>query len=280
MAISGLGYSGAESTLSLLSAGNKPAPGTRVHSAGNEGSYIQTSPDISHPVTTDIDAINLLLDYLPDVHAASNPNLLVYSLAGDLGELGSSQDLAGVQAVIKSYTDSFSAPSDPDYPDPAPSAKFLADLKAIGDAAASGDPASAKSALDQARDDSPANTPSVTTPAQQALLNNAYIRDGLEEEGYSVSDATAQADAITIGGLVPSTTDPVANKKRSAEISDLARVLAMEAGASDKKTAEASSQALADIVNSLAGATSADAANQSLASFDQIYGSQSLTVQG
>ncbi len=274
MSISSLGFSGAGEILSLL----KPAVGTRVSSAGNEGSYIQTSPDVSHPVTTDIDAINIILSNLPDPHSASNENLLVYSLDKQISS--SSGDLSGVQSTISTYTDSFSGPNQSTNWAPTPSAQFLADLKAIGDAAASGDVTAAKSDLTTAENDAWTNVSKPTSGVDGVLRSNANIRDGLEMEGYSVADATAQADAITLGGLVPTTGDATADKKRSSEISDLARVLSLEAGSFDKKTAQASDAALSDIVNRLLGATSASAANQTLAALDTAYGSQNLSVQG
>lgn len=54
MAIAGLGSSGAESILSLLNASGKSTAPLEVPSAGNEGDYVQTSRNISHPITTDI----------------------------------------------------------------------------------------------------------------------------------------------------------------------------------------------------------------------------------
>jgi hypothetical protein len=106
------------------------------------------------------------------------------------------------------------------------------------------------------------------------------MRDGLVMEGYSFSDATAQADAITIGGLVGTTGDPTADKARSNEISDLARTLSLEAGSFDQKTAQESYTALFNVVNSLLGVTSTSAANKTLASLDAVYGSQSISVEG
>lgn len=246
----------------------------RVLSAGNEGSYIQTSPDIPHPVTTDETAINIILGNLPDVHAASNSNLLFYSLNGDI--LSSSGNLADVQSTIKNYTDSFSGPTDA-YTPVTPSALFLSDLKAIGDAAASGDKDAATSALQQAKNDSWTNTAQASTGLDGELRNTAYIRDGLVMEGYSLSDATAQADAITIGGLAQTTGDAKADTARSNEISDLARVLTLEAGSSDKKVAQAASETFSDAVNQLLGATSNGAANKRLAALDVAYGTPSAT---
>jgi hypothetical protein len=250
----------------------------RVLSAGNEGSYIQTSPTISHPLTTDIDTINNILNNLPDTHAASNENLLAYSLNGQISS--TSGDLTGVQSTIKNYTDSFSASNEATNPWATPSALFLSDLKAIGDAAASGDVASAKLNLSKAEYDSATNIAPPTTGVDASLRSNANVRDGLVMEGYSLSDATAQADAITIGGLVGTTGDPTADKARSNEISDLARVLSLEAGSFSEKTAQASYAALFNVVNSLLGATSTAAANKTLASLDTVYGGQGLSVQG
>ena len=278
MWISGLGSSGAESILSLLNTSRKSTAPLEVASAGNEGDYFQTSPNISHPITMDIDAINNILNYLPDTHAASNENLLAYSLNKQI--LSSTADLTGVQSTSKNYTDSFSASNESTNPWATPSALFLSDLKAIGDAAASGDVAAAKSDLSKAEYDSATNIAPPTTGGDASLRSNANIRDGLVMEGYSLSDATGQADAITIGGLVGTTGDPTADKARSNEISDLARVLSLEAGSLDQKTAQASYAALFNVVNSLLGATSTSAANKTLASLDSVYGSQSISVQG
>ncbi len=94
MSISGLSFSNGATVSFGTNAATKSAANAPVYlaSAGNEGSYIQTSPDIAHPVTTDEDAINNILNYLPDPHAASNENLLAYSLNQQI----SSGNLSGV----------------------------------------------------------------------------------------------------------------------------------------------------------------------------------------
>jgi hypothetical protein len=148
----------------------------------------------------------------------------------------------------------------------------LSDLKAIGDAAASGDAATAKSSLSKAEFDSATNVAPSSSAVDVALRNNPNIRDGLEIEGYSASDATSQADAIVIGGLVGTTGNATKDKARSTEINDLARELTLEALSTDDKTAQSSYVALSNIVNTLLGATSPDAANTSLKSLDKIYG--------
>ncbi|MBB5061266.1 hypothetical protein HDF16_006002 [Granulicella aggregans] len=241
-----------------------------VASAGNEGSYIQTSPDVAHPVTTDEDAINNILNYLPDPHAASNSNLLFYSLNRSI--LSPGGDLTQVQSTIKNYTDSFLGPNQSTNWVTPPSAQFLTDLKAIGDTATSGDVTAATSALAKASGEGTGSVATATTRAQVALLTNENMREGLKMEGYSASDATAQADAITIGGLVGRTGNAAKDKAGSTEISDLARELTLEAFSPDSKTAQSSYVALANIVNTLLGATSTDAANSSLASLDKVYG--------
>lgn len=272
MSISGLSFSNGTTLSFGTKATSKSTANAPVYvaSAGNEGSYIQTSPDIAHPITTDEDAIGNILNYLPDPHAASNSNLLFYSLNNEIVSPGG--DLTQVQSTIKNYTDSFSGSNQSTNWVTPPSAQFLTDLKAIGDAAASGDLTAAASALAKSKEDGTGSVSTVTTPAEAALLSNANIRDGLEMEGYSASDATAQADAITIGGLVGTTGDATKDKARSTEITDLASELALEAFSSNSKTAQSSYAALSNIVNTLVGATSTDTSNSSLAALEKLYG--------
>jgi hypothetical protein len=272
LSISGLGSSTALSDLfasARTSSSAKPA--------GNAATF---NDGIS--VTNDSD--NIVQDDTTNYTIGTSVNYLFYQV--NAGIQSTSGSFAGVENAIDRYTQSLPTSNVYDSPYTAPSAQFLSDLATLKSDAGAGNLANVKTDIVQAEKDVPLSVAGGAdlaiatgdTAGLAALMveGTENMSDALAAYGATPSAAAAEANAITINGLVgPSNGDAQSVQERLSEIIDVATGLAGSTASSGHGAAPTSSDPMLNVIEDLLQTPSAAASNQTLAQLDKQYGGSS-----
>jgi len=196
-------------------------------------------------------------------------------------------NLSSVQSEIDTYTNSLASSNVYESVYSAPSASFLADLKALKSDAASGNLTAAASDLGKAKLAAPqyfmgaveaGDTAGEASIIQEGTNDTA---DYLQTQGYSAVNAKAEANAITLAftpslGLGGSTAgEPPSDPTVTSEITSLAT----SAATRDSSTTGGTSDPMFNIIESLLQSTavSDSASLQTLALLNSLYATNGAT---
>lgn len=259
------------------------APGSPRNSAPTgAGSSIGGPANSTESNALTNDEVNTVMDETTNYAIGTSVNYLFYRLNPAVqARSGSSTD---VQSAVDNYLQSLASSNVYDSSYTAPSSQFLGALSALKSDAGAGDWDAAQIDLAQARQNAPLSVADGIslaiakgdTAGEAALMaeGTANMRDALAAYGYSQTAATAEADAITINGLVgPSNPDARSILTRLDQIIDLATGLADGSSPAGDGNAAASNSPLFHVIEDLLEASSPEASNQVLANLDRKYGS-------
>lgn len=266
--------------MTITAVNNSSQYGTTTAVRANVASTSTATAAFGDSVSLSTESVSSAISGETANQKATNVNRLFGVLNANILD---SNNLSGVGSAIDSYTNSLASSNVSNSSYTAPSAKYLADLADLKTAAASGNRAQSESALAKAKLDAPDSVAGglstaiakgdVSGEISLLLEGTANIRNYLSTQGFSSSGASAEANAITIGGLSLSAADtPTSSAQtRLQQVKDLALYAAGKQETTQSDSSQSSTDPLSNIVSTLLQAKTGIQMSESLSTLDSFY---------